>query len=162
MKISFVVAVSENGVIGSHNAIPWLIPEDLKHFKKVTMGHVCLMGKHTFDSVMSYLKKPLPGRTNVVITRQTDVVFPDEVVVYHSIDDALKEINTEELMVIGGGQIYKQLFDMNKVDKLYLTRVHKHIDGDVLFPVVDWSKWKETAREDHLPEFSFLEYERIK
>jgi dihydrofolate reductase len=159
MKISFVVAVSENGVIGSHNAIPWLIPEDLKHFKDVTMGHTVLMGKHTFDSIMATLKKPLPGRTNVVITHQTDVKFPEGVVVYHSLEEALANIKTDELMVAGGGQIYQQLYDKGLVDKIYLTRVHKHIDGDVLFPNVDWSKWKETAREDH-PEFSFIEYER--
>ncbi len=159
MKISFVVAVSENGVIGSHNSIPWLIPEDLKHFKEITMGHVCLMGKHTFDSIMSKLGKPLPGRTNVVITRQTDVQFPEGVVVYHSLNEALSQIQTDELMVAGGGQIYQQLMDSGRVDKIYMTEVHKHIDGDVLFPKFDKSKWKETSREDH-PEFSFLTYER--
>ena len=159
MKISFVVAVSENGVIGSHNAIPWLIPEDLKHFKQVTMGHVCLMGKHTFDSIMSYLKKPLPGRTNVVISRQKDLVLPEGVITYDSLDKALQEIKTDELMVIGGGQIYQQLYDKGLVDKLYMTHVHKHIDGDVLFPNVDWAKWIETKKEDH-DGFSFLEYER--
>ena len=159
MKISFVVAVSENGVIGSHNAIPWLIPEDLKHFKQITTGHVCLMGKHTFDSVLSYLKKPLPGRTNVVITRQTDIVFPEGVIVYHELEEALNKIETDELMVIGGGQIYQQLYDKGLVDKMYITQVHKHVDGDVLFPKIDWSLWHETARQDH-PEYSFVEYER--
>jgi dihydrofolate reductase len=147
-------------VIGSHNAIPWLIPEDLKHFKKITMGHVCLMGKHTYDSILATLGKPLPGRTNVVITRQTDIQFPEGVVVYHSLEEALDKIKTDELMVAGGGQIYKELYDKGLVDKIYLTRVHRHIDGDVLFPDIDWSKWEEISREDHLPEFSFVEYER--
>ncbi len=161
MKISFVVAVSDNGVIGSHNSIPWMIPEDLKHFKNITMGHVCLMGKHTYDSIISYLGKPLPGRTNVVVTRQTDFQPPEGVIVYHDLNKALKEISTDELMVIGGGQIYQQLIDMEKVDRIYMTHVHKYIDGDVFFPKIDYSKWKKVSEEQRPDlELTWVTYEK--
>lgn len=156
MKLILVAAVAQNGVIGSHNALPWYIPEDLKHFKQVTVGKTVLMGKNTFDSVMNRLKKPLPDRTNVVITRQMDWQAPTGVLVYHSIEDALEGLkDKDEVMVAGGGQIFSQLID--KADKLILTEVHKEVDGDVLFPKVDKSVWKEISREDH-EEFSFVEY----
>ena len=163
MKISFVVAISKNGVIGSHNALPFYIPEDLKHFKDITTGHTVLMGKNTFDSIMNRLGKPLPNRLNVVITRNRDYKAPAGVIVYNDIETALRELSktTRELMVAGGGQVYKQLFEMGRVDKLYLTHVHKEVDGDVMFPDVDWSKWREVKREDR-PEFSWVDYERIK
>lgn len=157
MKLTFVAAVAQNGVIGSHNALPWYIPEDLKHFKDVTIGKTVLMGKNTFDSVMNRLKKPLPERTNVVITRQMDWQAPAGVLVYHSIEEALEGLkDTDEVMVAGGGQIFTQMMD--RADKLILTEVHKEVDGDVLFPKVDKNIWKEISREDHLPEFSFVEY----
>src|SRR3989344_3376683 len=152
-------AVAQNRVIGSHNALPWYIPEDLKHFKKLTMGKTVLMGKNTYDSIINRLGKTLPGRKSVVITRQTDLKLPEEVLVFNSIDSALDGLkNSDEIWVIGGGQIYSQL--MPKADKLVLTEVHKEVDGDVLFPEWNKSDWKETSREDHLPEFSFVEYER--
>src|SRR3989344_7901837 len=113
MKISFVVAVSENGVIGSHNALPWYIPEDLKHWKDLSMGKTVLMGKNTFDSIMNRIKKPLPGRKNVVVTKQMDWVAPEGVVVYHSLEEALEGVkNDGEIIVGGGGQIYQQLYDL--------------------------------------------------
>jgi dihydrofolate reductase len=156
MKLSLIAAVAQNGVIGSHNDLPWYIPEDLKHFKKETVGKIVLMGKNTFDSVMDRIKKPLPDRTNVVITRQMDWQAPEGVFVYHSIEEALDALkDKDEVMVAGGGQIFNQLID--KADKLILTEVHKEVDGDVLFPKVDKTIWKETARED-FPEFSFVEY----
>ena len=160
MKITLVAAVAKNGVIGSHNDLPWYIPEDLKHFKQVTLGKTVLMGKNTFDSVMNRLKKPLPERTNVVVSRQMDFQPPEGVIVYHSLDDALKGLRNEsEVMVAGGGQIFSQLID--KADKMVLTEVHKEVDGDVLFPEWNKAEWNEISREDHA-EFSFVEYERIK
>ncbi|HEX9504310.1 MAG TPA: dihydrofolate reductase [Patescibacteria group bacterium] len=156
MKLILVAAVAQNGVIGSHNALPWYIPEDLKHFKQVTVGKVVLMGKNTFDSIMNRLKKPLPERTNVVITRQMDWQAPEGVLVYHSIEEALEALkDNDEVMVAGGGQIFSQVMD--KADKLILTEVHKEVDGDVFFPKVDRNIWKEISREDH-EEFSFVEY----
>lgn len=160
MKLTLIAAVAKNRVIGSHNALPWYIKEDLIHFKEKTMGKTVLMGKNTFDSIMSRLKKPLPGRTSAVVTRQLDWRAPSGVLVYHSIEDALTELKDKpEVMVAGGGQVFNQLID--KADKLILTEVHKEVDGDVLFPEVDKNLWKEIAREDH-DEFSFVEYERIK
>jgi len=160
MKLTLVAALSQNNVIGKANDLPWYIPEDLKHFKEVTIGKTVLMGKNTFESILARLKKPLPGRTSVVITRQTDFQAPDGVLVFHSIEEAMAGLkDTPEVMVAGGGQIFSQLID--KADKLILTDVHKDVDGDVFFPKVDKAIWKETAREDHLPEFSFVEYERI-
>ncbi len=156
MKITLVAAVAQNGVIGSHNALPWYIPEDLKHFKAVTVGKTVLMGKNTFDSIMNRIKKPLPERINAVITRQMDWQAPEGVLVYHSIEEALEGLkDKDEVMVAGGGQIFSQL--IGKADKLILTEVHKEVDGDVLFPKVDKTIWKETDREDH-QEFSFVEY----
>ncbi|MBX4191560.1 MAG: dihydrofolate reductase [Candidatus Doudnabacteria bacterium] len=158
MKLSLIAAVAKNGVIGNHNALPWYIPEDLKHFKNETVGKVVLMGKKTFDSVVDRIKKPLPDRTNVVITRQMDWKAPEGVLVYHSIETALEALkDKDEVMVAGGGQIFDQLMD--KADKLILTEVHKAVEGDVLFPKVDKNIWKEVSREDH-EEFSFVEYKR--
>jgi len=163
MKITFVVAVAKNGVIGNHNALPWYIPEDLKHFKQVTDGKTVLMGKNTFDSVMNRIKKPLPNRRNVVITRNMDHKAPEGVLVYHDLDTALSELSkdSDELMVLGGSQIYKQFLDMDKVDKMIITEVNYEVDGDVMFPKVDWSKWKKVS-EDPREDFSFVEYERVR
>jgi dihydrofolate reductase len=158
MKLTLVAAVAKNRVIGSHNALPWYIPEDLKHFKQVTMGKPVLMGRNTFDSVMNKIKTPLPGRTNVVMTHHIDWKAPSGVLVYHSIEEALNALKDEpEVMVIGGGQVFAEMID--KADKLILTEVHKDVDGDVLFPEVDKNIWKEISREDH-EEFSFVEYAR--
>jgi len=163
MKVTFVVAVAKNGVIGSHNTLPFYIPEDLKHFKQVTEGKTVLMGKNTFNSIMNRLKKPLPNRRNVVITRNKDYKAPEGVLVYNDIDTALTELakDTDELMVGGGSQIYSQLLEMDKVDKMIITEVAYEVDGDVMFPKVDWSKWKKVS-EDPREDFSFVEYERIR
>lgn len=158
MKLTLVAAVAKNGVIGAKNALPWYIPEDLKHFKQVTVGKTVLMGKNTFDSIIKHLKKPLPERVNVVVSRQKDIQVPEGVMVYDDLEKAIVGLkDTPEVMVAGGGQIFNQLID--KADKLILTEVHKEVEGDVFFPKVDKATWKEVAREDH-PEFSFVEYER--
>ncbi|MBI2355594.1 MAG: dihydrofolate reductase [Candidatus Doudnabacteria bacterium] len=162
MKISFVVAVAKNGVIGSHNDLPFYIPEDLKHFKKVTDGRTVLMGKKTYDSIIGRLGKPLPNRRNVVITRQTDFQAPHEVLIFHDINSAIAYFMSEgldELMVIGGGQIFSQLAEMGKVDRIYMTHVHREVEGDVLFPQIDLSEWKRTNEEPH-EEFTWATYER--
>lgn len=159
MKISFVVAVAKNGVIGKRNALPFYIPEDLKHFKEITTGHTVLMGKNTYDSILKQLGKPLPNRRNVVITHRKDSEFPEKVLVFHDLDTALKELekDTEELMVAGGGQIYKQLAD--KVDRIYMTHVHKEVEGDVMFPTIDLSKWRKISEEPY-EEFTWAIYDR--
>jgi dihydrofolate reductase len=159
MIISIIAAVAKNGVIGSQNSLPWYIKEDLKHFKDITTGHTVLMGKNTYDSIVNRIGKPLPNRKNVVVSRQAEFQPIEGVFVYRSLEEALEALkNDGEVFVAGGGQIFNQLID--KADKLYLTEVHKEVDGDVLFPEVDLSKWKKIDREDH-NEFSFVEYERI-
>ena len=158
MKLTLIAAVAKNGVIGSHNALPWYIPEDLKHFKDKTLGKTVLMGRNTFDAIMNRIKKPLPDRINVVITRNLDLELPKGVLAFRDLDSALIWLkDRDEVMVAGGGQIFSQL--MPKADKLILTEVHKEVDGDVFFPEVDMSLWKETRRDDH-EEFSFVEYQR--
>ena len=148
VKVAMIAAVAENNAIGINNKMPWYLPGDLRYFKAVTMGKPIIMGRKTFDS----LRKPLPGRTNIVITRD-ESWHHDGVKVVHSLDDALSLaedialINgNEEIMVIGGEQIYRQA--LPGADRLYLTRVYQSFEGDAFFPEIDESDWVETARED--------------
>src|SRR6185436_18597811 len=155
MKLTLVAAVAKNGVIGASNALPWYIPEDLKHFKQVSTGKTVLMGRNTFDSIMERLKKPLPDRINVVVTRNLDFKAPDGVLVFRDLDSALTYLSDrDEVIVAGGGQIYTQT--INRADKLILTEVDKEIEGDVYFPEYDKNAWKETQRED-MNGFSWVE-----
>lgn len=148
MKLALIAAVANNNAIGINNKMPWYLPGDLRYFKAVTMGKPIIMGRKTFDS----LRKPLPGRTNIVITRDPHWQH-EEVKVVHSLDDALALaedvtlINgNEEIMVIGGEQIYRQSID--RADRLYLTRVYQSFEGDAFFPDVDPKLWQETSRQD--------------
>lgn len=161
MIISFVVAVAKNGVIGSHNDLPFYIPEDLKHFKEITKDHTVLMGRNTYNSIMKRLGKPLPNRKNVVVTHQKDFTPPEGVLVFHSLEKALNSLekDTEELMVAGGAQIYKQLVEMGRVDKIYMTHVHKDVEGDVMFPPIDLTKWKKISEEKH-EGFTWITYQK--
>jgi dihydrofolate reductase len=156
--ITIVAAVSDNNIIGDHNDLPWYIPEDLKHFKALTTGQTVLMGKKTFESVMKRLGKPLPNRKNIVVTRDQNDQFPEGVVVLHDLKGLL-DLDEKEIMIIGGGQIYQQTISL--ADKMHLTHVHQVIKGDVLFPEVDWSKWKKVSEEKH-EGFDFSDYEKIK
>jgi len=147
MKISMIVAMAENQVIGRDNKLPWYLPNDLKYFKQVTMGKPILMGRKTYESI----GKPLPGRTNIVMTRSADW-SAEGVKVVHSIAEALKlataiaEIDgQEELMVIGGDQIYRAALAQS--DRLYLTEVHAQVEGDAEFPSIDRADWVEISRE---------------
>nr|AIA16466.1 Dihydrofolate reductase [uncultured bacterium] len=102
------VAVSENNVIGKNNDLPWHLPEDLKHFKELTLGKTVLMGRKTFESIVSRLGKPLPGRKNVVITRQEEYKAPAEVLVFKSLDEAVQNLLADDVYIIGGAEIFKQ------------------------------------------------------
>jgi dihydrofolate reductase len=160
MRISFVVAAAENGVIGNGNQIPWRLPDDLKWFKKVTMGKPILMGRKTFESI----GKPLPGRTNIVISRRSGLTLPGCLVV-SSMGEALEAATgAEELAVIGGAEVYAQA--LSSADVIHLTRVHANIAGDVVFPALDAREWHERlterhpADERHAYAFSFIELER--
>ena len=132
--VSIVVSIGKNGVIGRLDKLMWPIPEDLKRFKQLTMGHPVIMGRKTFEPILLSLGKPLPGRTNIVITRHKNYK-PSGVLVTHSLKEALdkaKEINKEEIFIGGGAQIYEQALPF--VDKLYLTLIDDEKEGDAYFP----------------------------
>ncbi len=143
-KISFVVAVANNWVIGREGGLPWHISSDLKRFKAITMGKPVIMGRKTWDSLP---RKPLPGRLNIVITRQRDFQAEGAVVVADA-DAALAAAGAAaEIVVIGGGEIYS-LF-LARADRIYLTEVDLDIDGDTQFPLINFAQWHESAREIH-------------
>jgi len=141
-EIVLVVAIADNGVIGKDGAIPWHISEDLKRFKALTLGHTVVMGRKTWDSLP---RKPLPGRINVVVTRQTDWQA-DGAVAAASLEQALADASGT-VMVIGGAEIYDHALPL--ATRIELTEVHKNFDGDAKF-VFDRSGWQETAREDRM------------
>lgn len=137
--ISIIVAVSSNNVIGAERALPWHLPEDLQRFKKVTMGKPMIMGRETFESI----GRPLPGRTNIVLSRQNGLDIAGCEVV-NTVDAALAAAgDVDEVMVIGGGEIYRQFLPM--ADRIYLTRVQAEVDGDTRFPELDMDEWDVTA-----------------
>ncbi|MEK4761078.1 dihydrofolate reductase [Viridibacillus sp. FSL E2-0187] len=157
--ISLIVAHDENNVIGLNNAMPWHLPGDLAYFKRTTMGKPMIMGRKTFESI----GKPLPGRTNIVITRDEEYAR-EGIVIVHSIEEALAqaEKESEEIMIIGGEQIFRMTLPM--ADRLYVTKIEKQYEGDTFFPsygdewqVVSQSDVNET--EDGL-KFTYLVYER--
>ncbi len=154
--ITLIAAVAQNGCIGKNGALPWRIPEHMKHFKELTIGHVVVMGRKTWESIPKKFR-PLPNRTNIVVTRQTDYIVPDGVETYPSIDDACAAHATATIFIIGGSEIYKQTID--KADRLEITEVAQHVDGDVFFPTIDPKIWKETKREPH-DGFTFVTYGR--
>lgn len=146
MKVSFIVATSENLTIGVDNDLPWRLPTDLKLFKKITSGHCIIMGRKTYDSI----GKPLSKRTNIVITSQKELLI-EGCIVKNSITDALdyaKSLDESEAFIIGGASIYKSA--LNIVDRIYLTLVHAHIDGDAFFPTLDKNDW-EITNEEYFP-----------
>jgi dihydrofolate reductase len=145
MRVSLIVAVSTNGIIGRDGDLPWHLPADLRHFKRTTMGHHLVIGRATWDEV----GRPLPGRTMVVVTRNRRFAA-EGVLVAHSVDDALELVRDDDEPFIGGGaEIYRQALDGDLVDRIYLTRVHVRIDGDTSFPKVDWDRWLLADRIDH-------------
>lgn len=159
-RLEFVVAVARNGVIGRGNALPWRLPADLQHFKRTTMGHPILMGRRTWESI----GRPLPGRTNLVLTRAADFDAPGATVV-HTLEEARRAAaGSESVMVIGGAELYRALFPEAVV--LHLTEVHADVDGDVRFPDWDRTQWRETWREEHPADerhawpYAFVRFER--
>jgi dihydrofolate reductase len=143
-RISFVVAVSRNGVIGRDGGLPWHVLTDLRRFKAITMGKPVIMGRKTWESLP---KKPLPGRPNIVITRQKNYGTEGAIVV-SDIPSALAAAGqVEEVCVIGGGEIFDMF--LAQTDRIYLTEVDIEVDGDTFFPPIDPAQWTETAREIH-------------
>jgi dihydrofolate reductase len=146
--INVIAAVAENGVIGAGNKLPWRLPEDLKRFKALTMGHTLVMGRKTFDSI----GRPLPGRTTIVITR--DLAWTREgVTVAHNLDDAIA-LAQGEVFIAGGGEIYAQA--MARAERLYITHVKASVEGDTHFPAINDS-WRAVEREAH-DGFDFVTY----
>ena len=156
MRLSLIVAMAKNRTIGLDGAMPWHIPEDLKFFKRVTMGHPVIMGRKTYQSIGA----ALPGRTNIVVTRNKDFEAADADVVYDLLEALTKAKATEELwrpdggreeiFVIGGADIYGQA--LPEAQRIYMTEVHQEIPGDAFFPELAEGEWKETDRQDRDPE----------
>jgi dihydrofolate reductase len=141
--ISIIVAISENSVIGSDNRLPWHLPDDLKRFKALSLGKPIVMGRRTFESI----GRPLPGRTNIVVSRQPRLAI-EGTIVAQSLDAALAAAGTApEVVIIGGAEIFRQA--LPRTDVIHLTRVHARVAGDVVFPALDPGEWREAAVEHH-------------
>lgn len=152
MNISLIAAMASNGVIGRNNSLPWHLPGDLKYFKRTTMGCSIIMGRKTWESI----GRPLPGRTNIVVTRDQSY-RAEGVRVVHSLDEAIRlaksiaEIDgSDEAFVIGGAELYSQAVPL--ADRLHLTRVHADVDGDTRLEAFREADWKEISREDFAAE----------
>jgi len=159
-RVSLIVAMAKNRVIGVNNTLPWHLPADLKHFKSLTMGHHIVMGRKTYESI----GKPLPGRTSVVVTRNADYSVPD-VIVVSSLEAAISACgDDEEIFVIGGAELYRQAIDL--ADRIYLTEIDADISGDAHFTELDRKLWQETGRDSHAPDeknrhpYHFVVYDR--
>ena len=158
--ISIIVAVAKNGVIGDKNSLLWHIREDMIHFRTLTSGHPVIMGRKTYDSI----GRPLPKRTNVVITRDTNLQI-EGCIMAHSLEQALSLFDPqEEIFIIGGAQIYSQALPL--AHRIYLTVVDKEYQGDTSFPEIDYNLWQQSSREDFQSgeefnhPFSFITLER--
>jgi dihydrofolate reductase len=166
MIISLIAARSRNGVIGRNNDLPWKLPDDSKYFMTTTRGHHAIMGRKNYDSLPDAFK-PLPNRTNIVVTRQPDFHAPGCIVV-HSLDHALKiarENGETETFVIGGAEIYA--LAMPLANRLYLTEIDAIVNGDTYFPSFDTAQWREVSRTHHPVDikhayaFDYVRYERL-
>ncbi len=166
MKVVLIAAFAQNRVVGIENRLPWHLPEDLKYFKRTTSGKAIIMGRKTYDSI----GRPLPNRTNIVITRNPEFTAPG-IKVVASLEAAIelaKEVNhingVDEVMVIGGASIYESALPI--ADRLYLTHVHAEVAGDAYFPEVNFKQWAEVSREDYKAsennpyDYSFVVYEK--
>ena len=162
MGLSLIVAMTRSGIIGRGGTLPWKLSADLKRFKALTMGHAIIMGRKTYES----LGRPLPGRTSIVVTRQVGFHAAVEVLVTHSLADALHlAAKDDRPFVIGGADIYAQ--SLARVADLYVTWVEAEVDGDTRFPPIDWKEWREASCERHSADaknqydYSFCVYHRL-
>jgi len=155
--ISIIVAVAKNRVIGKNGDIPWHLPDDLRHFAKITKGHTVIMGRKTYESIVNRLGKALSERKSYVITMQGSYKAPG-CIILTSIDDAIWTFSStaEEVFVIGGKEIYEQFLPI--ADKLYITEININCDGDVRFPKYDHNRWRMVKKEHH-PKDEFHEHE---
>jgi dihydrofolate reductase len=148
-RIALIWAMARNRIIGRENSLPWRLPVDMQHFRQLTLHHPVLMGRKTFES----LRRPLPDRTNIIISRDPSYSAPG-ILVAHTIDEALKVARQHlpagdpQIFVIGGENLYAQM--LPRADRLYVTLVDADVDGDARFPEFDWSEWREIGRQRHL------------
>jgi dihydrofolate reductase len=165
MTISLIAALTQNRVIGKDNDLPWHLPDDMKYFMQTTKNHHVVMGRKNYDSIPEKFR-PLPNRTNIVVTRQNNFIAP-HCTVANSLEQAItlaKTNNEQELFIIGGAEIYKLALPF--ANRLYLTEIQTELDGDTYFPHVENKKWKEVSRrhhsvdERHLYAFDFVVYEK--
>ena len=168
MRVSIIVAASENNVIGKDQDLIWHLPKDMQFFKETTLGHHVIMGRKNFESI-PHKYRPLPGRENIIVTRNTNYTAENCNIV-NSLEDAITLANynnDDEPFIIGGGEIYKLAIDNNLVDRIYLTRIHASFEGDTCFPELS-TDWKEISRTEqkadikHEYDYSFLIYEKKK
>jgi dihydrofolate reductase len=163
-KISYVVAMDRNRLIGTGDGLPWRLPDEMRRFKEITMGHPVLIGRKTYETIPQKFR-PLEGRMNIVLTRQEAYEAPGCLVV-NSLEEALSAVSADqELMVIGGAQLFEEL--MPVVDRLYLTEIDGEYTGNIYFPQIDDNEWREISRETHPRDdrhdspFTFLVLDRI-
>ncbi len=168
MKVSLIAALAENRVVGRNNQLPWHLPEDLKYFKRMTSGKAIIMGRKTYESI----GKPLPNRTNIVISRNPDFTA-EGIKVVSNLKEAIafaEDVNfvnaMDEVMIIGGAMIYEAALPL--ADRLYLTHVHANVEGDAYFPECDLNQWTEKGRElfkaneSNPYDYSFVVYDKIR
>jgi dihydrofolate reductase len=161
VRISLIAAIARDGVIGRDNAIPWQLPEDARRFRKVTMGHAVVMGRRTWDSLPDRFR-PLPGRRNVVVTRNAEW-RSEGAVRAGSLDEALRLLAGEgQVFVIGGAELYAEALPL--ADELVVTEIDAEVEGDVYFPTWDQTAFREESREEHMSDdglaFAFVTYQR--
>ncbi|MBS3992955.1 MAG: dihydrofolate reductase [Bacteroidetes bacterium] len=157
--ITIIAAIDQQNGIGKNNQLLCHLPADLKHFKQLTTGHCIIMGRKTFESI----GKPLPNRTNIIISRNKNLHLPEGCVLTHSLSEALKQVPTApKVFIIGGAEIYRQAIP--KANQLEITHIHHTFKADAFFPEIDTTVWKETAREDFKADeknkydYSFVSY----
>ena len=160
MRVSIIAAMDRNRLIGNNNQLPWHLPADLAHFKKVTMGKPIIMGRKTYESI----GRPLPGRTNIVLTRSADF-HAEGVVIAESLEQALEHAaGNDEVMIIGGSSVYE--LALPEADRLYLTHIREAYQGDAWFPDFNPGQWRAVASEEHGADdknpcnYSFVTYDR--
>ena len=165
MTRSIMVAISDNYAIGKDNDLIWNMPADLAYFKQVTKGHFVIMGRLSFESLGG---KSLPGRVNIIVTRNREY-RKENCLVFHSLEDALAagdQHKQEEVFILGGGKIYAEALDKGLVNRMYITEIHGEFEGDTYFPRFDRSTWEEVKREDHEADeqnpypYTFVVYEK--
>ena len=159
MRISIIVAMSRNRVIGHRTRIPWHLSEDLKRFKQLTLGHTLIMGRVTYESI----GRPLPGRVTIVVSRQPGY-RPDGVLTAHSVEEALGLAKSEEVFIAGGAQIYESALPL--ADRILLTLVEADYEGDAFFPAIDPARWRQVAEESFQapgagPSWRYITYEAV-